>query len=700
MQNDKNKAKNRILKLKEEIKKWNYHYFTLDEEIFPESARDQLKKELKLLEEDFPEFITPDSPTQRVGSELSGRLAKVNHKTPKKSLDDAFSLEEVFEWESRALKFLSKDEKISFVVEPKLDGLNITIWYKDGELVKCLTRGNGKIGEDVTHTVKTVSSLPLSLNKKIDLEISGEVFIGKKDFIRINKEEDSNYANPRNLAAGTVRQLNPQMAANRNLNIFFYGLGKTTESNPPKSQSDTLAFIKELGLATNPEFKKFDSIQKLNSYLGHLYKNKDQFAYEIDGAVIKIDDFSQQEKIGFTTKSPRYAIAYKFPAEQTSTKILSIDIQVGRTGALTPVANLEPVLVSGTTVARATLHNEDEIERQDIRIGDTVIIQKAGEIIPEVVEVLVGLRNGKEQKFKMPTICPVCQSQTEKPDGEAIRRCINEKCYARELETLSHFVSRQGMNIDGLGEKVVKQLLDENLIGDPADIFFLTKDELLDLELFKEKRADNVIASINAAKFTPLPKFLFALGIRYIGEKTALDLSKYLSKNSTKTETISVDIESSQLDLFTNSTSNRKEITYMPISAIWSKGSNLTLEQWVSIEGIGDKVAESIYEWFQNSTHQKLLMKFEKAGMKLLVPTHSEGKLSGKTFLFTGTLVSMPRNQAKQRVQSLGGEMLSAVSKNLDYLIIGEKPGSKLKKAQDLGVTVLSESEFEQMLNQ
>ena len=676
-------AQKRIQKLKDEIKKWNYHYFTLDEEIFPESARDQLKKELKTLEEEFPEFITPDSPTQRVGSELSGKLAKANHKTPKKSLDDAFSLQEVEEWEARALKFLNSNDKPSFVIEPKIDGLNITVWYKDGKFERALTRGNGKIGEDVSHTIRTIKTLPLELSKKIDLEISGEVFIAKKDFLKINESNENNYANPRNLAAGTVRQLDPQMAADRNLNIFFYSLGQTNADNKPSSQEETLKFIKDLGLNINPEYEVFDSVKDLNTYLDKLYAQKDDFKYEIDGAVIKVSDFDQQEKIGYTAKSPRYAIAYKFPAEQTSTKILSIDIQVGRTGAMTPVANLEPVLVSGTTVARATLHNEEEIEKKDIRVGDTVIIQKAGEIIPEVVEVLTDLRDGTEEKFKMPKLCPVCGSDTDKPEGEAIRRCKNPNCYARELETLSHFVSRQAMNIDGLGYKVVKQLLDENLVGDLADIFFLTKDELLALELFKEKRAQKTIDSIEAAKFTPLAKFIFALGIRYIGEKTASDIAKNLSKNSTKTEKIKVEVESSQLDLFTESESEIKEITYVPINEIWKKGSSLSLEEWESLEGIGSKVAESIYEWFQNPNHENLLNKFERAGLKLLVSTSTQGPLSGKTFLFTGTLTTMPRNQAKQRVTQKGGEILSSVSKNLNYLVTGEKPGSKLKKAQE-----------------
>jgi DNA ligase (NAD+) len=700
MKLSRDEASDRINKLKEEIKKWNYHYFTLDEEIFPESARDQLKKELKTLEKEFPDLITSDSPTQRVGSELSGKLAKQNHKTPKKSLDDAFSIEEVEEWESRALKFLNESENVDFVVEPKIDGLNITVWYINGYFERALTRGNGKIGEDVSHTVRTIKTLPLELNKKIDLEVSGEVFIGKKDFLKINKSEENNYANPRNLAAGTVRQLDPLMAEKRNLNIFFYSLGKTNSTDKPSSQTETLEFIKDLGLNINNEYKLFDSIPSLNKYLDELYKKKDKFTYEIDGAVIKINSFDQQEKIGYTAKSPRYAIAYKFPAEQTSTKILSIDIQVGRTGALTPVANLEPVLVSGTTVSRATLHNEEEIEKKDIRVGDTVVIQKAGEIIPEVVEVLTDLRSGKEKKFKMPTVCPVCQSETEKPKGEAIRRCTNQNCYAREVENLSHFVSRQGMNIDGLGDKVVKQLLDENLISDPADIFFLTKDQLLNLELFKEKRAQNTIDSIKSAKFTPLSKFIFSLGIRYVGEKTAADIAKYLVKNSTTTKKIKTEIESSQLDLFTQSNSQEKEITYLSPSKLWTKGAKLTLDEWLSIEGIGEKVAESIFEWFQHESHKNLLEKFALAELYLLVQTNNTGELSGKTFLFTGTLQEMPRNQAKQRVQQKGGEILSSVSKNLDYLVAGEKPGSKFKKAQDLNIKILTEEEFTKLVSQ
>lgn len=693
----KDEAKKRIEKLKSEINKWNYHYFTLNEEIFKESARDQLKKELIQLETDFPDLITEDSPTQRVGSELSGKLGKITHLTPKKSLDDVFSLEELGEWETRIKKFVQ--DEIEFVVEPKIDGLNITVHYVNGEFKHAITRGNGQIGEDVTHTIKTIKSLPLKLSQNVDLEISGEVFISKEDFKKINQEPDAKtYANPRNLAAGTVRQLDPQMAANRNLNIFFYSLGQNNLNPSPKKQSEVLEALKKLQIPTNPEFKTFTKIEKLHAYLDQIHKQKDKFKFEIDGAVIKVNDFTQQERMGYTAKTPRYAVAYKFPAEQTATKVVSIDIQVGRTGALTPVANLEPVQISGTTVSRATLHNEDEIKRLDIKIGDTVIIQKAGEIIPEVLEVLTNLRTGKEKTFKMPTNCPVCKSETERLDDEAVRRCINFSCPAQELERLSHFVSRQALDIDGLGDKVAAQLIENELIKDPADIFFLKKEDFLSLDLFKEKRADNVIESINNAKVVPLNRFLFGLGIRHLGSKTASDIANFISKKlPLKKSQIETQLSESQLSIFTES--KKSEVTHLSLKDLLEFLKDLTPETLTQIDGLGDKVAFALTDWIKIPSNKSLLKKFDQAGLILLAQKPNEGgPLAGKTFLFTGTLQTMDRQTAKDRVTAAGGQILSSVSKNLDYLVVGEKPGSKLKKAEELGVKVLTEEEFAEII--
>lgn len=693
-------AKIRVQKLREEIKKWNYHYFTLNEEIFPEPARDQLKKELIDLEGKYPELVTQDSPTQRVGSELSGRLNKVNHKTAKKSLDDAFSLDELHEWEQRIQKFVP-EEQIDFVVEPKIDGLNVTVWYEKGILIKALTRGNGQVGEEVTHTVKTIPSLPLKLSQELDLEVTGEVFISKKDFQKINEAEGTDYANPRNLAAGTVRQLDPQMAASRKLNLYFYSLGENNLKVQPDTQKETLELLKDLGLNINPEYKHFNSIQKLNQYLDHLYQIRDKFSFEIDGAVIKVNQKSQQERMGYTAKTPRYSIAYKFPAEQTSTKILSIEVQVGRTGSLTPVANLEPVQVAGTTVARATLHNQDEIDRKDIRVGDTVVIQKAGDIIPEVLEALTDLRDGTEQKFQIPENCPVCSEKTIKPDEEAVRRCINPNCDAIVKGTIENFTSRAALNIEGLGSKVVNQLVDEKLIQDAADIFFLQEKDLLTLDLFKEKRTQNLIESIHNSRLVPFGRFIFGLGIRHIGTKTANDIANFLStKVDLQTEQITDDQATDQLLLFTNNTAT-KEITYFPLDQLSTLANTLTEEEFAEVDGIGSVVAKSLKEWFSLERSQNLLKKFAKSKLRPLVnpdAVSGTGKLSGQTFVFTGTM-NLGREEAKAMAVANGAKVASSISAKTDYLVAGEKAGSKLDKAEKLNVKILTEEQFLNMLN-
>jgi len=701
-------AKSRVDKLKDEIKKWNYHYFTLDEEIFSEAARDQLKKELIGLEQEFPEFITSDSPTQRVGSELSGKLAKLTHKTAKKSLDDAFSFQELENWYKRIKKFVPGDS-IEFIVEPKIDGLNITVWYKNGVLYKALTRGNGQIGEDVTHGIKTIATLPLELNRKIDLEVSGEVFISKKDFQKINKLEDAKYANPRNLAAGSVRQLDPQVTASRKLNIFFYALGKNSLNNQPKTQAETLELMRKLGLQINPEYKHFNSLESIEAYLEDLNTQREGFKYEIDGAVIKVNAKSQQQKMGYTTKTPRYAIAYKFPAEQSTTKVLDIQIQVGRTGALTPVAILEPVSIASTTVSKATLHNQDEINRKDVRIGDTVIIQKAGDIIPEVIKVLVDLRNGTEKKFKIPSKCPVCHGTTEKPEGEAISRCINEFCPAIIKGTIENFVSRAAMNIDGMGEKVINQLVDEGLIQDSADLYFLNAETLSELEHFQTKKIQNTLEAIQSSKTANFSKFLFGLGVRHLGVKTAQDIAYFFVEKVGYKELPTaykkqVTQEEDQLSLF-GATSPQKTIKgtgfkYFPLLKFFELGQVLIEEDYNQIDGIGDTVAQSLVKWFQKDSTKKLINKFIQAGLQLKVDSpilNTEQTLSGQTFLFTGTL-SIGREVAKALAVNKGAKVTSSISKKTNYLVAGEKAGSKLKKAEELGVTVLNETEFLDMI--
>ena len=668
-------AKKRIGLLKKELNKWGYSYFTLDQELFPEPVRDQLKAELKALEAKFPDLVTTDSPTQKVGSELSEKFAKIEHLTPKKSLDDVFDFDELVEWSERACKFVTDPSQIVYVAEPKVDGLNITVWYQKGVFTKAITRGNGKVGEDVTHTVSTISSIPKELAEPIDLEISGEVYISKQDFDKVNQAEGGIYANPRNLAAGTVRQLDPNVAAGRNLSVAFYSMGQHDYlKNPPQTQLQTLKFFSDLNIPTNPEFKKCTTLTELKKYLEYIATNKEKFKFEIDGVVVKINDFEMQNLMGFTAKTPRFAVAYKFPAEQVKTQITNITVQVGRTGALTPVAELVPVKVSGSTVSRATLHNEDEINRKDIRIGDTVIIQKAGEIIPEVVEVLFNLRDGTEKKFIMPTLCPVCDGETEKPTGEAIRRCLNPNCYAKELERINHFISRNAFNIDGLGENVIKLMVDQGLITDAADLYSLTETDLSTLPLFKEKKIQNVISSIEISKNIELSKFIFALGIRYAGEQTAQLLADYILTKINQTNVQPVDVLSIM--------------------------QSTTLLDLCEIDGLADKTAETILDWFKQKHNIQLLHKLQKANIKIQIPVKNKsGKFAGLTFLFTGTLSTQDRTTAKQKVESLGGKAASAISKNIDYLVAGDKAGSKLAKAEELGIKIISEEEFNDMLN-
>ncbi len=666
--------KARIQHLVNEINNWNYHYFSLDQEIFPEKVRDQLKKELKQLETEYPQFVLPNSPNFKIGSELSEKFAKVEHLTPKKSLDDIFSLDELQDWEVRIQKFLNPDENLEFIAEPKIDGLNITLWYQKGLLVRAITRGNGKVGEDVTHSVSTIKTLPKELSQKVDLEVSGEVFITKENFEKILENEQVEYANPRNLAAGTVRQIDPEMATKRNLSVYLYSIGKSNLASPPKTQQETLNVIVKLGLPANPEYKFLDSIPKLNKYLENLYSVKDTFDFEIDGVVVKVNDFKQQAKMGFTAKTPRFAVAYKFPAEQVVTKVLDITVQVGRTGALTPVAELEPVKVSGTTVSRATLHNEDEIDRKDIRIGDTVLIQKAGEIIPEVIESLPNLRSGKELKFIMPVKCPICDSDTVRLKGEAIRRCTNLNCYAKEVENIIHFVSRTGMNIDGVGESAIKMLIDSGLIIDAADLYFLSKEDFLSLPLFKEKRADNAIKSIQESKNNPVNKFIYSLGIRFLGEQTAHLVTDFLREKVGSLQTIKP-------------------------AKIYEVMTAVSVEEFATIDGLGEKTALEILDWFQTEKCKQFLEKFDKADLNLTIPVKAAGgKLAGLTFLFTGSLETQDRNTAKQKVESLGGKAATTMSKNIDYLVAGEKAGSKLKKAEELELKVIDEETFNKMV--
>jgi DNA ligase (NAD+) len=670
---DKQEAKKRIEKLREEIRKLNYEYFVLDRSKVSEAVRDSLKRELINLENRFPELVSPDSPTQRVGSVLSGRFEKVKHLTPKKSLQDAFSNEEVREWYKR-IKKLVPESKIEFVCELKIDGLNITIHYKNGVYTRALTRGNGIEGEDVTHTVKTIKSVPLKLNDEVDMEISGEVYMPKESFENLNRRRKERgeelFANPRNAAAGSIRQLDPKVADRRNLDAFFYELGANNIEDDISTQKRVLEEFKKLGLKTNPVWEKFDNIDDVVDFCESWHDKRSRMPYEVDGIVIKVNEKKQQKKMGFTAKFPRFMIAYKFPAEQATTEVEDIRVQVGRTGALTPVAHLKPVKVAGSVISRATLHNEDEIEKKDVRIGDTVIIQKAGDVIPEVVEVLKDLRTGSEKKFKFPERCPVCGGAVKRAEDEAAYRCTNKSCPAKTMRNFYHFVSKGALNIDGLGEKVVDQLVEHDLINDTADIFTLEVDDFLKLPLFKQKRAQNIYEAIQNKKNVPLERFLYGLGIRYLGEKASKDFADFI-----------------QAGLGTDEIKPDDILEFM---------KNTRVENLESVDGIGVKVAGAILEWFSTPENRELLKKFGDVGLKLYGAKNKDttGGLEGKKFVITGSLAKYSRDEAKEMIKNAGGDVMSQVSKNTDYLVVGEKPGSKFNKAKELGVEILDEDEF------
>lgn len=699
---DREKAHIRIEKLKEKIKDLNYKYFVLDQTEVDESVRDALKKELIELETAFPEYITQDSPTQRVGSTLSGKFKKLKHKSPKRSLSDVFSEEEIYDWYERIKKLTTKP--IEFVCELKIDGLNITIQYEKGLFIRALTRGNGIEGEDVTHAVKTIQTIPLKLNKEVDLEVSGEVFMPKESFENLNKEQKKKqlppFANPRNAAAGSIRQLDPKIAASRNLDMFFYHIDRASLESIT-SQEQALKTFNSLGLKICKNYKKLKTIEEVIAFCSDWHKKRDKLGYEIDGIVIKVNDFEQQQQMGNTAKAPRYAVAYKFPAMQTISQILDIILQVGRTGAITPVAVMKPTLVAGSIVSRATLHNEDEIKRKDIRVGDTVIIQKAGDVIPEVVEVMKDLRTGKEKAFLFPHKCPVCDSPIIRKEGLSAYRCTNKNCYAVEKEKIIHFISKKGFNIEGMGEKVIIQLIDNGLIQTPADIFLLKKEDLMSLDLFKDKRTENLLYSIEKAKNISLENFLFAFGIRYLGEQSSYDFAKFVLPHAKKSSK-ELDrykrssIQQTMFDLEEQSSSKEKFSILDLIETV----NAFSLEEIKNIEGIGEKMGESINEWFKDKKNINYLEKLYKVGIRLITD-HLESvnnKLTGKSFVITGTLSQMTRDQAKLLIKQQGGKIHSAVTADTDFLIAGDSPGSKLKKAQEIGVKVINEEEFRKFL--
>lgn len=695
-------AKERIEKLKRKIQELNYKYFVLDESELSETVRDSLKRELIDLENKFPELVSPDSPTQRVGSVLSGKFEKIKHNTAKKSLMDVFSEDEIRDWYGRIKKLV--DGKIELVCELKIDGLNITIHFEKGRLKQALTRGNGEFGENVTHAIKTIESIPLNLNKDCDLEVSGEVYMPKKSFEKANKEQEKLglplFANPRNAAAGAVRQLDPQVTAKRNLDMFFYQLDYCSIKDF-KTQEEVLEGLKNLGLKICEKYKKFDSIDSVLEFCKTWHKKRDSLPFEIDGIVIKVNDLAQQKIMGITAKTPRYAVAYKFPAIQVTSQILDIVLQVGRTGAVTPVAVMKPTLVAGSVISRATLHNEDEIKRKDVRIGDTVIIQKAGDVIPEVVEVMKDLRTGKEKEFVFPDKCPVCGSRIERKLEQSAYRCINPDCYAVQIAALEHFVSKKGFNIDGLGEKVVNLLIESGLVLSPVDFFELSRENLLSLPFFKDKKADNLLKSLENSKKISLDNFIFSLNIRYLGEQVSYDFGNFIvnniKKSSKKFERKSCH-NTSQNSLFGEEI-NDTEYEEFNIPDLIETVNSLTPDAIKNIPGIGETIGEKIYEWFHNPKNIDLLENLYKAGVIIQIQKYkTTGKLKGKSFVLTGTLLEFSRDEAKEVILKNGGIVNSSISKETNYLLVGENPGSKLDKAKEFGVKIISEEDFKKLI--
>ena len=660
----------RIAALREQINHHNYRYYVLDDPEIPDAEYDRTMLELQQLEKDHPETITPDSPTQRVGSEPLKEFRQVTHKVPMLSLGNAFDQQEVSDFDRRVREGLDADQ-VNYVAEPKLDGLAVSLLYEQGALVQAATRGDGYTGEDVTSNVRTIDSVPLKLVGKDYpeiLEVRGEIFMSKKGFAQLNQRQEKNnekvFANPRNAAAGSLRQLDPRITATRPLEIYCYGLGRVEGKQMPDRHSDILETLKSWGLRVNPETRNVSGAEGCIEYHKALLQKRDSLAYDIDGVVYKVDRIDQQRSLGFVARAPRWAIAHKFPAEEEITKLVGIDIQVGRTGALTPVARLEPVFVGGVTITNATLHNQDEIERKDVRVGDTVIVRRAGDVIPEVVRPVLDKRRKGARRFRMPDACPVCGSKATRLEGEAVSRCTGGLyCPAQRREAIKHFVSRRAMDIDGLGDKLVEQLDELDMIKDVSDLFHLKEEKLAEIDRMGEKSAANLVAALEKSRQTTLPRFLFALGIRNVGETTAQTLARHFG-------TLEAIMDADEATL-------------------------------VEVQDVGPVVAQSIVGFFREKHNRDVIRKLRAAGVEWkqeTAPTKAEQTLMGKTFVLTGTLSGMSRNDAKDALQRLGAKVSGSVSKKTDYVVVGDDPGSKATRAEELGVTMIDENELKKLI--
>lgn len=673
----KGEAKERIAKLKKEINRDRYAYHVMNKSLIPDAALDSLKKELFDLETDYPDLITPDSPTQRVAGKALAKFKKVTHESRMISLNDAFSEKDMEDWMERLQNYFGRKNfaDLGFYCDLKMDGLAMELIYEDGILIQGATRGDGIVGEDVTQNIRTIEAIPLRLEEGSgypkNLIVRGETFLTKKEFARINREQEREgrkvFANPRNVAAGSIRQLDPKITAGRKLDFYAYDV--VTEGY--KTKADEYANLRKYGLKTNPDGKVVKTLKEIFAFHKYWAEHREKLAYEIDGIVISVNDNKFYEEGGIVGKTPRAGIAYKFSPREATTVVENIQVQVGRTGALTPVAVMRSVNVGGVTITHATLHNADEIERLGLKIGDTVVVSRAGDVIPQITKVLVNLRTGHEKKFHMPGYCPVDGSKVIR-DGVAYK-CSNKYCGARHKEQLYHFVSGGGFSMDGLGPKIIDRFLDEGFISDAADFFTLNKGDIAALPQFGEKSAENIIKEVESKKKITLPKFIFSLGIIHVGEETALTLSKiYPAKHG-------------------------GELSVKDFTKFYA---DLSLERLQEVQDIGPKVAESIAEWFKEKRNIRFLEKLGENGVKIILEKHSakSQKLTGLSFVLTGTMEAMSRELAKEKIRELGGDVSESVSSKTSYVVAGAEPGSKYEKAKQLGVKILDEAAFVRLL--
>ena len=667
---EKEQAKKEIKELRKKLEYYAKLYYDMDSPAISDYEYDMMMNKLKALEKEFPELISKDSLTQKVGGHVKEGFKEVTHEVPLQSLQDVFSFEELKEFDERVKKVaLENNEKLKYVVETKIDGLSSALKYENGVLVQGATRGNGLVGEDVTENMKTIKHVPKELNEKINITVRGEVFIGTKEFEKMNEEreilEEPLFANARNAAAGSLRQLDSKITASRPLDIFIFNVQKYDEKTFDSENSHfvELSKLEKLGFNVVPVKTLCNNIDEAIEAIKKIGEDREKLSFGIDGAVVKVDNLRLREILGTTYKVPKWAIAYKYPPEKKETKLLDIVCQVGRTGAITPTAILEPVKVAGSTISKTTLHNEDFIKEKGLKIGDTVVIQKQGDVIPEVVDVIKKKRNGTEKDFVMPTVCPVCGAPVVREEGEAVARCIGIECSAKILRNLAHFVSKEGMNIEGLGIKILEQLVDKGFVKNIADIYTLTVDDVASLKKNGRKFAQNVIDAINRSKDNDLYQLITALGIRHIGVKSAKGLTK----------------------------------KYNSIDKI----ANASLEELAMTPDVGLITAESIYEFFRQPQTIDLIEKLKEAGVNTLAKTskNKDDRFYGKTFVLTGSLENYTRDEASSIIESFGGKVSGSVSKKTSYVLAGEEAGSKLTKAQELGVTIISEQEFNQMIS-